>query len=40
VHQALAALGKAVAWRQEAKERRMLGALWGPRCYEDAEDLP
>ena len=40
VHQALAALGKAVAWRQEAKERRMLGALWGPRCYEDGEDLP
>jgi hypothetical protein len=29
-----------VAWRQEAKERRMLGALWGARCYEDAEDLP
>jgi predicted N-acyltransferase len=40
VHQALAALGKAVALRQEAKERRMLGALWGPRCYEDGEDLP
>ena len=40
LHQALAVLGKAVARRQEAKERRMLGALWGPRCYEDAEDLP
>jgi hypothetical protein len=40
LHQALAALGKAVALRQEAKERRMLGALWGPRCYEDGEDLP
>jgi predicted N-acyltransferase len=39
VHQALAALGKAVARRQEAKERRMLGALWGPRCYEDGADL-
>jgi predicted N-acyltransferase len=40
VHQALAALGQVVARRQEAKERRMLGALWGPRCFEDAEDLP
>ncbi len=39
VHQALKALGKAVALRQEAKERRMLGALWGPRCHENGEDL-
>ena len=40
LHRVLAALGAAVARRQEAKERRMLGALWGPRCYEDGEDLP
>ena len=38
MHQLLSALGAAVARRQEAKERRMLGALWGPRCYEDGED--
>jgi predicted N-acyltransferase len=37
VHHALAALGRAVARRQEMKERRMLGALWNPACYEDAE---
>ena len=36
VHRALAALGQAVARRQEMKERRMLGALWDPQCYEDA----
>jgi predicted N-acyltransferase len=40
MHQVLAALGAAVARRQESKERRMLGPLWGPRCYEDGEDLP
>jgi predicted N-acyltransferase len=40
LHQVLVALGAAVARRQEAKERRMLGALWGPKCYEDGEDLP
>lgn len=40
IHRALATLGALVARRQEAKERRMLGALWGPRCYEDGEDLP
>ncbi len=40
IHQVLIALGHAVALRQEAKERRMLGPLWGPRCYEDGEDLP
>jgi hypothetical protein len=40
MHQVLIALGSAVARRQEAKERRMLGALWGPDCYEGGEDLP
>jgi predicted N-acyltransferase len=40
MHQMLTALGAAVARRQEAKERRMLGPLWGPKCYEDGEDLP
>ena len=40
LHQTLSALGALVARRQEAKERRMLGALWGPRCYEDGGDLP
>jgi predicted N-acyltransferase len=40
IHQVLIALGAAVARRQEAKERRMLGPLWGPKCYEDGEDLP
>ena len=40
IHQVLVALGAAVARRQEAKERRMLGPLWGPECYEDGEDLP
>jgi predicted N-acyltransferase len=39
-HGILAALGAAVARRQAAKERQMLGPLWGPRCYEDSEDLP
>jgi hypothetical protein len=39
-HRMLAALGASVARRQAAKERRMLGPLWGPRCYEDGEDLP
>ena len=40
MHQVLIALGSAVARRQEAKDRRMLGPLWGPNCYEDGEDLP
>jgi predicted N-acyltransferase len=40
MHQVLIALGAAVARRQEAKERRMLGPLWGPKCHEDGEDLP
>ncbi len=39
IHQVLIALGTAVGRRQEAKERRMLGPLWGPKCYEDGEDL-
>ena len=39
VHHALAALGRAVARRQEMKERRMLGALWSPECYERAEEF-
>ena len=39
IHQVLVALGAAVARRQAAKERRMLGPLWGPKCYEDGEDL-
>nr|MBA3318897.1 hypothetical protein [Gemmatimonadales bacterium] len=39
VHQVMAALGAAVARRQEAKERRMLGPLWGPGCYEGEEVL-
>jgi predicted N-acyltransferase len=39
MHQMLVALGSAVARRQELKERRMVGALWGPWCYEDGEAL-
>jgi predicted N-acyltransferase len=35
-HRALRALGGIVARRVEAKERRALGALWGPRCFEEA----
>jgi predicted N-acyltransferase len=35
IHQVLVALGAAVARRQEAKERRLLGPLWSPSCYED-----
>lgn len=35
MHRALAALGAMVARREEAKERKALGALWGPRCFED-----
>jgi predicted N-acyltransferase len=40
IHQVLVALGAAVGRRQQAKERRMLGALWGPGCYEDGAGLP
>ncbi len=38
MHQVLRALGPAVGRRQKAKDRRMLGPLWGPGCYEDGED--
>jgi predicted N-acyltransferase len=31
-------LGRTMARRQEEKERRMLGALWSPACYDDGED--
>lgn len=34
-HRALTALGTLVAARVAAKERRALGALWGPRCFEE-----
>jgi hypothetical protein len=27
-----------MAQRQKEKERRMLGALWSPGCYDDGED--
>ena len=40
MHQVLIALGAAVARRQQAKERRMLGPLWGPACYEDGMSRP
>ncbi|MGH7527814.1 MAG: peptidogalycan biosysnthesis protein, partial [Gemmatimonadales bacterium] len=36
-HRALRALGGLVSRRQEWKERRALGRLWGPRCFEEAE---
>jgi predicted N-acyltransferase len=39
LHHSLAALGRAAARRQEWKERRMLGALWGPKCYEHAGEV-
>jgi predicted N-acyltransferase len=34
-HRALSALGSLVARRTEQKERESLGALWGPRCFEE-----
>jgi predicted N-acyltransferase len=37
LHRVLAGLGELVARRQAAKERRMLGPLWGPDCYERPE---
>lgn len=40
IHQVLVALGTAAGRRQEHKERRMLGRLWGPGCYEDGEAFP
>jgi predicted N-acyltransferase len=38
IHQVLCALGMAVGRRQLAKDRRMLGPLWGPGCYQDGGD--
>ncbi len=35
MHRALAALGAMVARREQAKERKALGDLWGPRCFEE-----
>lgn len=35
MHRALAALGAMVARREEAKERKALGPLWGARCFEE-----
>ena len=38
MHRLLRRLGRTMARRQEEKERRMLGALWSPACYDDGED--
>jgi hypothetical protein len=38
MHRVLRRLGRTMARRQEEKERRMLGALWSPACYDDGED--
>ncbi|HKU59701.1 MAG TPA: peptidogalycan biosysnthesis protein [Gemmatimonadales bacterium] len=38
MHRVLRRLGRTMARRQEEKERRMLGALWSPGCYDDGED--
>ncbi|HET7423435.1 MAG TPA: peptidogalycan biosysnthesis protein [Gemmatimonadales bacterium] len=38
MHRVLRRLGRTMAQRQEEKERRMLGALWSPGCYDDGED--
>jgi predicted N-acyltransferase len=38
MHRVLRRLGRATAQRQEEKERRMLGALWSPACYQDEDD--
>jgi len=38
MHRVLRRLGRTMARRQEEKERRMLGALWSPSCYDDGED--
>jgi predicted N-acyltransferase len=38
MHRVLRRLGRAVARRQEEKERRMLGPLWSPRCYDDGDE--
>jgi predicted N-acyltransferase len=37
MHRVLRRLGRTMARRQEEKERRMLGALWSPACYDDDE---
>ena len=38
MHRMLRRLGRAVARRQEEKERQMLGPLWSPGCYDDGDD--
>ena len=38
MHRVLRRLGRTMARRQEEKERRMLGALWSPSCYDDGVD--
>ncbi len=38
MHRVLRRLGRAVARRQEEKERQMLGPLWSPACYDDGDD--
>ena len=38
MHRVLRRLGRTMARRQEEKERRMLGALWSPSCYDDGQD--
>ena len=38
MHRVLRRLGRTMARRQEEKERRMLGALWSPSCYDDGLD--
>jgi predicted N-acyltransferase len=38
MHGVLRRLGRTMARRQEEKERRMLGRLWSPACYEDEDD--
>ena len=38
MHRVLRRLGRTIARRQEEKERRMLGPLWSPACYDDGDD--
>jgi predicted N-acyltransferase len=38
MHRVLRRLGRSVARRQEEKERKMLGPLWSPGCYDDGDD--
>lgn len=38
MHGVLRRLARTMAERQEEKERRMLGALWSPACYEEDEE--